>query len=72
MADSAVVSFLNRVSKDPDLRAKAKGAYTTKGAGGLVSLGAENGYVFSAQALDEVISPSRIDYAAAGTSVGWN
>lgn len=72
MADSAVVSFLNQVAEDPALRAQAKGVYTTKGAEGLVNLGAEKGYVFSAQALDEVISPSRLDPAAAGTSIGWD
>jgi nitrogen fixation uncharacterized protein len=72
MADSAVVSFLNRVAEDPALRTKAKSAYTTKGAEGLVQLGAENGYIFSARALDEVISPSQLDPTAAGVSIGWD
>jgi hypothetical protein len=71
MADSAVVSFLNRVAEDPALRTEAKRAYTTKGAEGLVQIGAENGFVFSAHALDEVISPSRLDPTAAGVSIGW-
>lgn len=72
MADSAVVSFLNRVAEDPALRAEAKGAYTTNGAEGLVKLGSEKGHVFSAQALEEVISPSQLDPTAAGTSIGWD
>jgi hypothetical protein len=71
MAEGAVVSFLNQVAEDPALRTKAKNTYTTKGAEGLVQLAAENGYVFTARALDEVISPSRLDPSAAGTSIGW-
>jgi hypothetical protein len=72
MADSAVVSFLNQVAEDPALRTKAKAAYTTKGAEGLVHLAEDNGYAFSAHALEEVISPSRLDSTGVGISIGWD
>ena len=71
MANEAVVEFLNKVASDPSLRSQAKETYTTQGLDGLVALGAQQGDEFSADALEDVISPSNLETGAAGVSIGW-
>lgn len=71
MADSAVVEFLNKVASDPQLRQEAKKTYTSEGVDGLVRLGEQQGDSFSADSLEEVISPSNLEPGAQGVSIGW-